>query len=246
MPRSPRAEAEGGIHHVISRGDHRETIFDDATDRLTFLERYREVAGHYGWVPLSYCLMRNHVHLVLETPARTLGDGCRDLFGVYARRRNARRSELGHVFQGRFFSRLVLTDEYFAQLLRYVALNPVVAGACATPEGWRWSGHRALRGDAPDPLVCVARVTELLSAWGGAPERRYASLFDMGNPIAERYGTEDPATWRPPLSSLLPLPCTDDDLIAARENGYRLAEIARHLGVHESTVSRRLKRKKGA
>ena len=59
---------EDGIHHVIARGDHRERIFDDDDDRVRFLRRYAEVAVRYRWVLLTYCLMGNHVHLVVETP----------------------------------------------------------------------------------------------------------------------------------------------------------------------------------
>ena len=70
---------ENGIHHVIARGDHRERVFDDDDDRVRFLRRYADVAVRYRWVPLTYCLMDNHVHLVVETPDPTLGDGCRDL-----------------------------------------------------------------------------------------------------------------------------------------------------------------------
>ena len=244
MPRGPRTELEGGIHHVISRGDHRERIFDDDADRQRFLQGYADVAERYEWVPLTYCLMDNHVHLVIETPRRTLGDGCRDLLGYYARRRNGRQGELGHVFQGRFKSRVVLDDRYFAQLLRYVALNPVKAGLCATADGWPWSGHRALRAGVRARLVNADRVAELLGVWGGTAVDRYASLFKPANPLAVQYGVADPGEWRPPLAVLLENG-QDRGLAAARSHGYRLREIAEHLDVHESTVCRRL-RKNGA
>lgn len=231
---------EGGIHHVISRGDHRERIFDDDSDRLRFLEGYRTVVERYGWVPLTYCLMDNHVHLVIETPATNLGDGCRDLLGLYARRRNGRHDELGHVFQGRFKSRLAHDARYFAQLLRYVALNPVKAGLCAAAEGWPWSAHRDLCVAERRPLARADRVAELLEVWGGEGESRYAALFEPANPIALQFGSGDPACWRPTLEVLLENG-QDHGLAAARSYGYRLQEIADHLGVHHSTVSRRLR-----
>jgi putative transposase len=242
MPRGPRIEMGGGIHHVISRGDHRERIFDDDGDRRRFLRGYGDVAERYGWVPLTYCLMDNHVHLVIETPAPNLGAGCRDLLGLYARRRNARHDELGHVFQGRFKSRLALDDRYFAQLLRYVALNPVKAGLCATAEAWPWSAHRGLRQADGGRLARADRVAELLEVWGGEPANRYAALFEPANPLALQFGTADPADWRPTLEVLLENG-QDHGLTAARAYGYRLREIADHLGVHESTVCRRLRKK---
>ena len=235
---------EDGIHHVIARGDHRERIFDDDDERGRFLRRYVDVAERYRWVPLTYCLMDNHVHLVLETPDRTLGDGCRDLFGFFARLRNGRSGELGHVFQGRFKSRLVQDDRYFAQLLRYVALNPVRAQLCAEAGEWSWSAHRALLRGSRNPLVRSERVADLLEVWGGQASERYGALFDPGNELALLYGSEDPGIWRPALHVLLENG-QRRGLAAARANGYRLSEIAAHLGVHESTISRRL-RKKGA
>jgi REP element-mobilizing transposase RayT len=230
----------GGIHHVISRGDHRERIFDDDADRRRFLHGYLDVVERYEWVPLTYCLMDNHVHLVIETPRPNLGDGCRDLIGLYARRRNARRDALGHVLQGRFKSRLVLDDRYFAQLLRYVALNPVKAGLRESAEAWPWSGHHALRGGLAARLARADRVAELLAVWGGHARERYVSLFEPANPLALQYGLEDPAEWRPTLDVLLENG-QQPGLQAARSHGYRLREIAAHLGVHESTVCRRLR-----
>jgi hypothetical protein len=79
---------------------------------------------------------------------------------------------------------------------------------------------------------------------GGAPGERYGSLFDPANTLAVQFGVTDPAEWRPPLDVLLENG-QDRGLAAARSHGYRLREIADHLGVHESTVCRRL-RKKGA
>jgi len=245
MPRAARVESEGGIHHVTARGDHRERIFDDDRDRITFLRRYETVIDRHDWVPLTYCLMDNHVHLVVETPRRTLGDGVRDLLSDYAARRNAARGETGHIFQGRFNSRLVLSGEYFAQLVRYVALNPVAARMCEQPERWRWSGHRSLLKGSPDTFVRAERVSQLLEVWGGHPDARYARLFDEANPLALRYGTQDPGTWRPSLDELFSQHALDHAILAARGHGYRLREIAGHLGLHESTVSRWIARKKG-
>jgi hypothetical protein len=188
--------------------------------------------------------MNNHVHLVIETPGRSLADGCRDLFGLYARQRNGLVDELGHVFQGRFKSRLVRDDAYLAQLLRYVALNPVKAGLCATAAAWPWSAHRALLTSSGARLARSERVSELLGVWGGAASERYPALFSPANPLALQYGACDPGEWRPALEMLFENG-VDRGLAAARAHGYRLREIADHLDVHESTVCRWL-RKKGA
>jgi REP element-mobilizing transposase RayT len=240
MPRGPRIELEGGIHHVFTRGDHRERIFDDDSDRHRFLRRYEVVAARYEWVPLSYCLMDNHVHLVLETPRCTLGDGCRDLLGHYARLRNGRLDELGHVYQGRFRNRLVQNEAYFAQLLRYVALNPVKANLCPTPESWPWSSHRVLRAGEDGPLARSTRVAELLDIGGGEPSERYTALFEPAHPLELQFGAHHPEDWRPTLQALF-VKGEEAGLAAARAHGYTLAEIGGHLGVHRATVLRRLR-----
>ena len=237
---------------MTARGDHRVALFEESTDRTSFLKRYAEVVDRHRWIPLAYCLMGNHLHLVIETPERTLGLGARDLLSHFAKRHNARRDEIGHVFQGRFDSRLVPTDTYFAQLLRYLALNPVAAGICKAPQEWPWSNHRALLAGRGGRLGASGRVEELLAVWGGDPGGRYAALFARDHPLARRYGHEDPSTWRPPLESFFAGSSRDRAIAGAREHGYRLAEIARHLDVHESTVSRWARRvgarpcKKGA
>ena len=103
---------------------------------------------------------------------------------------------------------------------------------------------RGLLAGASGDLARPERVSDLLEYWGGEPAGRYAALFKPGNEFALQFGSEDPGTWRPALEVLLESG-EEHGLAAARSHGYRLVEIADHLGVHESTISRRL-RKKGA
>ena len=108
------------------------TLFVDDTDRAFFLTELDACAKKYRVDVLAYCLMPNHLHLVLETPETTLGAGMGRLAGRYAQEFNRRHQPKGgHVFQGRFGSTIVESDEYFAHLLRYVAMNPVIARLCA-------------------------------------------------------------------------------------------------------------------
>ena len=218
------------------RGNRRQRIFVDDNDRLLFLGEVDAAAQHYRWVPLAYCLMTNHCHLVIETPVMTLGQGMCRLAGDYAQRFNGRHGHDGHLFQGRYGSKLVDSDVYFAQLLRYVALNPVSAGLCDDPAAWRWSSHRSMLTGSSE------RVEELLEAWGGQEGTRYRRLFDPGGSLATTFGDSSPWTYRPSLEDLLGGSSRDEGIRAARRHGYRLAEIADVLGVHESTVSRRLQR----
>ena len=242
MPRSARIEFEGAIHHVTMRGNRGVPIFLEDRDRKFFTRELALVSDTYGWTWLSYCQMTNHVHLVIETPKPTLGLGMRQLAGRYAQTFNKRHDTYGHLFQERYGSVVVTKDVHLAQLLRYVALNPVKAELCAEPEQWRWSSHRALLHGRSHPAR--ARLESLLEVWGGREGTRYPRLFEAA--AAERFGDECPWDARPPLTELLAAPDRDDGMRAARDHGYRLKEIAAALGVSEGTVSRRTRRPRRA
>ena len=232
----------GGIHHVWQRGNNRQPIFLQPGDRRFFLSLLREVGAKYQWHCLSYCLMENHFHLVLETPRCTLGSGMRDLGSRYAQWFNAwHATGGGHLFQARFGSKLILRDAQFAQLLRYVARNPVRAGLCEHPEHWPWSSHGALLRGEPHQLVAVDRVAARLD-FTGASCNSYTRLFDPDGPLGEVDPDLSPWDLRPALAELFAGADEAVGLRAARREGYGLAEIATHLGVSESTVSRRLAR----
>jgi REP element-mobilizing transposase RayT len=242
MPRTPRKELAGGIHHVYNRGNRGDVVFIDDADRAFFLAELGLCSRRYRWGVLAYCLMPNHLHLVIETPETTLGDGMRWLAGNYAQEFNRRHHPKGgHVFRGRFGSKIAESDDYFAQLLLYVALNPVAAGLCATPEEWPWSSHRDMIAIRPGAAGAHERVESLLAGWGGEEGSRYAALFDTEPVLVPPFHGPLPWDERPPLDELLGASPTKDEMLAARGHGYTLAEIAAALEVHPSTVSRRLR-----
>ena len=234
MPRTARCEVDAGIYHAITHAHGSADVFRDDRDRQRFLALFEEVIERCDWRCLSFCLLTNHVHAVIETRAPTLGTGMHLLLGRYAQLFNRRHGLRGGVYDDRFFARPVGSDEYFAQLLRYVALNP------ADPLRWPWSAHRVLLAGSPSPLVDSERVEELLEVWGGELGSRYARLFRPGQWLEQKYGDADPFTYRPPLAELLA--GGDAGICAARDHGYRLREIAAHLGCSEATVSRRARK----
>ena len=185
--------------------------------------------------------MPNHFHLAIETPEANLGDGMRILCGRYAQLLNEKHGWSGHVYEGRYNSKLVRTDEQLAQLLRYIALNPVAAGLCSDPRAWRASSHRTLAEQHADRLVAAERVVELLEVWGGAPGERYRGLFDEDGPLAHLQADMSPWDIRPTLDEIL----DTDDLAAAvrraKRHGYKVAEVAAHLGVSQVTLWRAVK-----
>lgn len=139
MARPPRLQVAGGIYHVTSRGNRRQSIYYDDEDRRFFLALQKHVAARYWWCLHAHCLMGNHFHLLVETPIPNLSAGMQRLKSEYAAYFNGRHSFEGHLFQQRFGSRLIESEEYFSEALRYIALNPVRAGLCGHPSEWPWS-----------------------------------------------------------------------------------------------------------
>jgi REP element-mobilizing transposase RayT len=129
MPRKLRLEYAGAIYHVMNRGNRRENIFRDETDRKQFLTTLTEACSKTQWQVHAYCLMRNHFHLVIETPQANLVAGMKWLLGVYTKRFNLRHQQCGHLFAGRYKALSVegSGDGYLQTVCDYVHLNPVRA-----------------------------------------------------------------------------------------------------------------------
>lgn len=181
MARPLRIEFAGAYYHVTSRGDRREAIYEDDTDRQSFLSTLAEVVERFNWVCHGYCLMTNHYHLVVETPDANLSKGMRQLNGVYTQASNRRHRRIGHLFQGRFKGILVDQNSYLLELSRYVVLNPVRAGMVEHAEEWPWSSYRAMIGAEPPPEWLA--TDGLLLQFGSTREearRRYREFVAAG------------------------------------------------------------------
>src|SRR6266849_1553446 len=107
MARKLRVQYEGAIYHVMSRGDGRKPVFRDDTDRQLFLDALGQACQTTEWQVHAYCLMRNHFHLVIETPQANLVTGMKWLLGTYTGRFNRRHKVFGHLFSGRYKSLIV-------------------------------------------------------------------------------------------------------------------------------------------
>jgi putative transposase len=143
MARLPRVVIPDVAHHVTQRGNARQVILSDDADRMAYLELLREYSELYRVSLLGYCLMSNHVHLiVVPCTAQALSQALKQAHGRYASYWNARASSSGHVWQGRFYS-CPLDQSHLWTALRYVELNPVRAGMVSTAEQWPWSSAAA-------------------------------------------------------------------------------------------------------
>ena len=142
-----------------------------------FERKLAELVTRLGWQLHTHCLMPNHYHLLLDTPLANLSYGMQRLNGDYAQWFNAEHGLDGHVFERRFYSRVVESTTHLLELSRYIVLNPVRAGLCRNPGDWAWSSYRALAGEEPAPAFLT--TDWLLSVFGEDRERAQASYRDF-------------------------------------------------------------------
>lgn len=138
--RKARAVSESGFYHVILRGDGKRQIFEDDADRRAFLSLVECCLVARGVDVVAWCLMSNHVHLVVCDTEESLSEAVGSLAMRYARRFNSRTGHVGHVFQERFRSSPIESDAYLLEAVRYVHNNPEKSGICRAEE-YTWSSY---------------------------------------------------------------------------------------------------------
>ena len=164
MARRPRLFAAGVLYHVIVRGNQRQKTFTSDSDYQAYIERLARYRKRYGYVLYAYCLMPNHVHLLVESAEPPLSKFMQGLQQSYSQYFNVKHHKSGHVFEGRYKAILCQKDEYLLELIRYIHLNPVRAGMVKTPERYRYSAHHIyLQGKATETID----PAKILSMLGG-------------------------------------------------------------------------------
>jgi putative transposase len=239
MPRELRQDYPGAMHHITTRGVARCTVAADAVDfrrGLTLLER---AVTRFELRCHAWSFLPNHSHLLVTSRLGNISDAMQWFGTCTAQAFNQRYERSGHLYQGRFGSRIVKSDTHFLELARYLPLNPVRAGLCETPQAWPWSSYAATTGFEKKPPFLDAR--DLLETFGSADGYTAWVAEGMLATFLDEDGVPRPLE-RPPLDELL-VEDSDRAIAAAHfRHGYTMAAIARHLGVHRSQVSRRLRR----
>src|SRR5574342_604301 len=146
MARKSRIEGPGGLYHIITRGNNRRKIFRSHDDYLRFLHMVTEQKAKRPFFLYAYCLMPNHVHLLIERQDDAVSRIMQSVLTGYSQYFNRKYKKIGHLFQGRYKAILCQTDRYLGELVRYIHLNPVRARIAARPDQFKYSGHRAYLG----------------------------------------------------------------------------------------------------
>jgi putative transposase len=158
MARLPRIVLPGLPHHVTQRGNNRQDVFFVADDRQAYLALLKEQSARFGVTVLGYCLMSNHVHLVVvPSSAGALARAIGRTHYLYAQYVNRLHGRSGHLWQNRFFS-CGLDERHLAQALRYVEQNPVRARLVRAPWTYRWSSAAAHCGEEDSSGVLDLRA----------------------------------------------------------------------------------------
>ncbi len=270
MARPLCIEFPGAVYHLTSIGNARRRIFLNNDDRKLFVETLSHVVSRQGWLCHAYCLMDRHYHLLVETPKATLCSGMRQLNGVFTQTFNRRHKKVGHLFQGRNKAILVEKEAHLLELCRYVVLNPLRVKARDRVDQWKWSSYRATAGlAAVEKFLTIDWILSHFGSRKAEAQRRYrefvkeglaeqpweklrAQIYLGGDKFIEEHMVGGASIKEVPREQWKPVRPSLEKLfrgkemnaigVAYREHGYRLREIAQHLGVHYATVSRRLKR----
>lgn len=164
MPRQARKKSESGYYHIVHRGIGRQILFEDEEDNarlLSTLQRYRR---ELGFDLVAYCLMENHIHLLIHDANDQIDLIMKKLAGSYAYYYNQKYERSGHVFQDRYCSEPVENDAYLLTVMRYIHNNPEKAGIAKTKD-YRWSSYAAYQ--RPQGQIDNGYVLEMI----GGPER---------------------------------------------------------------------------
>lgn len=148
MPRKARIVVPNTPHHIIQRGHNREVVFVSDDDYLYYLENLKEWKQYFGCKVYAYCLMTNHVHLIVDPcdNPESIGLLLKRLAGRQTRYVNKLQGRSGTLWEGRFRSSPISRNEYLMACSRYIELNPVRAGMVADPSDYKWSSYNTKIG----------------------------------------------------------------------------------------------------
>lgn len=176
MGRPWREEYQGGIYHVIARGNNKEYIFKESIDKGYFIKQLKETIEGMNYRIFGYVLMDNHYHILIQTMDKKLQEIMHQINNKYSKYFNAKYKRIGHVFQGRYKASLVQDERYLIGVLRYIHQNPVQANICQTVNGYKWSSDFFYRSGVKG-FVNVDVVLNILDANRNEAVKKYIDLM---------------------------------------------------------------------
>ena len=247
-----RNQSESGFYHVICRGVGRQIIFEDDDDRTWFLRLLASGVKHTNTELYAWCLMDNHVHLLLAGTLDTISALMRDVLSMYAIGFNSRYGREGHLFQGRYLSEPIESEGHLLAAVRYIHQNPKKAGM-APMETYRWSSYgEYVYGVPPKGAQVLADTSLLLNMFGSIEQFAAFHSAESGDHFLEpddsKINADGKRALRIAIEELgeegllsvksLPKEKRNEALARLRAQGLSLRQIERLTGVSRSQISR--------
>jgi REP element-mobilizing transposase RayT len=169
MPRIARQKSESGVYHIVLRGLNRQTLFYDDEDKAVFLNRVKLAKDKYNFKLYAFCLMGNHVHILLKEQEQDLARIMRKILSSYVYWYNSKYERIGNLFQDRFKSEPIENDRYLLCAARYIHQNPIKAGLASNISDYDWSSYGTYINKS-EGLIDIELVLSLLQTEEGYVE----------------------------------------------------------------------------
>lgn len=166
------------MYHITNRGVRKMVIFYDEDDYLNYLQLLKKTKQRYPFLLHAYCLMTNHVHLLLQTLDEPIYVIMKHLNANYAKYFNSKYNFTGHIFQSRYGAELVDTVEYELDCSKYIHLNPVEAHMVNKPEEYRWSSYRAYILQEKNPYVHTEKILSRFPMYSRSDYQKFVERND--------------------------------------------------------------------
>lgn len=253
MPRKARVLSSTGIYHIILRSVNQHIIFEEDTDYRKFLLILSDCKKKYDIDIYAYCLMDNHIHLLIRLPSDKLSIFFKSFETTFVRWYNNKYFRSGHLFQDRFYSSAIESKQAFLSTLIYIHNNPVKANMCRYASEYRWSSNNAFYG-AKNPLVNVSFVYKvagskdsLLHYFAKETDALDDKLFENDHPETKHFLTDEAALAIfksvTHLSSISDVPTLkrlerNEYVRKLKKKGLTVKQIARVMDISATTIKR--------
>ncbi len=247
MPRQARKKSESGIYHVMLRGINQQQIFEDTEDYDKFIDVLKDCKAICEYEIYAYCLMGNHIHLLIKEGTESLEQMFKRICGRFVYWYNIKYRRVGHLFQDRFKSEPVDSEQYFFTVLRYIHQNPTKAGLCRRVEDYRYSSYteyiNVRKLIDTDYVLRLATIEEFI---GLNNEAVTVNCMDISEKVIKRVTDEQAKNLIRKYAKCenvaqfqsLDVKTRDKYLKKLREKGISIRQLSRLTGISYSVVRR--------
>ncbi|WP_404405116.1 REP-associated tyrosine transposase [Jeotgalibacillus malaysiensis] len=214
MPRKPREVSKSGIYHITIKGINKQLIFYEDADRRFFLNRLKKLKDESGFQVFSWCLMDNHIHLVIRTIELSISKVMQRINGTYSMYMNQKYEGSGTIYEGRFYSSPVENISYLHTVIRYTHQNPVRSSLVENPSDYQWSSCRCFYGLASHcpGLTDTAGVLKYYSDDPSQSTRRFIEYTEVAYDLPEKPPSKIPKYTDAQAVEIIQSICTNTDL----------------------------------